>query len=188
MIAEDKVIYSFSNRFANVQLGMYLSYKEQNVMPDGFDDYYTLKNEPLENMKLIDDVTLYTYKDTLYRKYNLEKEYYTDYLKDAYGDYIYRDEDDYKDYYAYRSRSIIEDNITNNLLNKEKPIVIEKGKLTTPNQIDDTIKPLNNYKTIKTNNNKNKVNTNNTTNTLIYHSCGNNNSIFVETVSKKKLI
>ena len=76
---------------------------------DAFVDYYS--DEILETRPTIhyhDKVIKYTYKDILYRKYKLLREYSDDYLTGTVDDYIYRDEEKYKDYYAYRTRKLIE--------------------------------------------------------------------------------
>ncbi|MBR3897839.1 MAG: hypothetical protein IKJ43_00985 [Bacilli bacterium] len=44
------------------------------------------------------DIIKYKYRYKLYHIYRENRNYYDDYLLDGVGDYIYRDEDDYKDY------------------------------------------------------------------------------------------
>lgn len=77
-----------------------------------WEDYYSLGEMPTSNVLTLvdDDCLLYQYKDILYRSYALEKEYYPNYLTGPIDDYIYKDEDLYKDYYAKRVRSIISEN------------------------------------------------------------------------------
>ena len=98
-----------------------------------YEDYIVKKENNIPEgraMKKIEEVTIYTYKDIIYRKYKLEKEYYPYYLNNPYEEYINKDETDFKDYYAKRTRQII----------KPKPI---KTKTTTKEVKTKTpIKPL----------------------------------------------
>jgi len=73
-----------------------------------YEDFYSEENFPTGSaFKKIGEVTLYKYKDILYRNYKLNKVYYSDYLTGPYEDYIYRDDSLYKDYYSKRTRIII---------------------------------------------------------------------------------
>lgn len=132
MLSDDLLVSDYGKKCSGYLLMCFL-YSRAHVYPDGYDHYYT--TNPLNNMSFMGNVTLYTYKDILYRKYNLEKEYYDDYLSSPYEDYIYKDELDYKDYYAYRTRALIESDNPFSLENK--PLVIQNTKLTVPNTLDN---------------------------------------------------
>lgn len=76
--------------------------------PLGYDDYYSFENfEPSKFISFVDKVNVYRYRDIMYQSYKMEKEYYPEYLVNGTGEYIYKDEIKYKDYYAKRTRSII---------------------------------------------------------------------------------
>lgn len=73
-----------------------------------FEEYYSSeKIEPTYIFKLIKKVPMYRYKDKLYHTYNLTRNYYDEYLSEPYEDYTYKDDTQYKDYYAKRTRNII---------------------------------------------------------------------------------
>ena len=150
MMSDDLSIYSVSGRCANNPLILPLNYNESFVGVNCYDHFYTLKENSLDSATLVGDVTLYTYKDILYRKYNLEKEYYDKYLSEAYEDYIYKDELDYKDFYAARYRTLLERSNDNVFSLDNKPIVIKNAKLIGPNKLDNNdlqkfdYKPLSN--------------------------------------------
>ncbi len=79
------------------------------VKDDIWDTYYSDTKLSTSSILRYDrETTLYRYKDILYRTYNLTRDYYDEYLNAPYEDYIYKDEMDYKDYYAKRTRTIID--------------------------------------------------------------------------------
>ena len=68
------------------------------VFSNAFVYYYSDKVETTTPTIHYDDTVIrYTYKDKLYHKYKLVKEYTDDYLLEGYDDYIYIDEENYKD-------------------------------------------------------------------------------------------
>ncbi len=78
--------------------------------PVEMDDYFT--EEPLP--QIVGHLKVYAGKVLKYRKceiqkrtYNLEKEYYGTYTTNAIDDYIFKDDNDYIDYYSYRQRDYI---------------------------------------------------------------------------------
>ncbi len=71
------------------------------------DFYYPGKMTENAVLQRLEEVTLYRYKDFLYHIYKFNRIYYDEYLKEAFNDYIYKDETLYKDYYAKRTRTII---------------------------------------------------------------------------------
>ena len=94
-----------------------------DTFSNAFVDYYSDKIEKITpTIHYQAPVTKYTYKDTLYRKYNLVREYSNDYLIESIEDYIYKDEDNYKDYYAYRTRTLLEENKISNIINQNEEI------------------------------------------------------------------
>ena len=133
---DNKPIYSQNGYFNEGSLLLSLIYNESFVYSDSYDNYYTIKENSFDDMKLVGELPLYTYKDILYRKYNLEKEYYNDYLTRSFEDYIYKDELDFKDYYACRKRTILNNNL---FTSQDSPIVIENAKLVSANKIDDNM-------------------------------------------------
>ena len=86
----------------------------------GYMNYYQYYSEQQletgQGLKFVKQITKYRYKDKLYRLYNLEKEYYKDYLTHTYQEYIYKDQDLYKDYYSKRERQIIKDKLITQLV------------------------------------------------------------------------
>jgi len=104
-----------------------------------FDEFYS--EEKLETgttCQLINSVTLYKYKDILYRNYKLNRIYYSDYLTGPYEEYIYKDDSVYKDYYSKRTRTIKEDlkieepNLENNeikTMKRNEPIIKDNTEL-----------------------------------------------------------
>lgn len=73
-------------------------------------DYYSKTPLDLELINnYIGQEVRYKTCQTKYRTYTLEKEYYGSYTKDEIDDYIYKDENDYKEYYSYRQREYIVD-------------------------------------------------------------------------------
>lgn len=62
--------------------------------------------------RVINEVTQYRYKDTLFRYYKINRDYLVDYYKDNPGDYT-KDSEQYKDYYCYKKRDkvVIDDNL-----------------------------------------------------------------------------
>jgi len=76
--------------------------------PKIFEDFYSEEHISGSNIfQFVKEVTLYKYKDILYRNYNLNRVYYDDYLTMPYEEYIYMDESLYKDFYAKRVRTIL---------------------------------------------------------------------------------
>ena len=94
--------------------------KKENSMPEG------------KTMKKVEEVTIYTYKDIIYRKYKLEKEYYPNYLNGPYKEYIKKDDTDFKDYYAKRTRQIIKPIETKNTIIEVKTNTPTKPLKTIP--------------------------------------------------------
>ena len=95
---------------------------------DAFVDYYSDKIlETRPTIHYHDKIVKYTYKDILYHKYRLLREYSDDYLIGEVGDYIYKDDLKYKDYYAYRTRYLIDDE---NVVNKAEVNVKDKRVIT----------------------------------------------------------
>ncbi len=89
-----------------------------------YEDYYSEENSPIGRAcNHIEDVTLYKYKDIMYRNYNLIKIYYDDYLSDSFEDYIYKDDLLYKDFYSFRVRTIIPEKIIEEA--KSEPINVD---------------------------------------------------------------
>lgn len=89
-----------------------ISWKAGNsdVKQDAYEPYYTNEEQtPCLAMVQNGKTTVYTYKDLLYRKYNLIKDYYNEYLTEPIDEYNEQDSDDYKDYYAKRTRTILKE-------------------------------------------------------------------------------
>lgn len=91
-----------------------------NTYVHSFENFYSLEKLPVNKaVRLVEeDVTLYNYNDILYRTYTLEREYYSEYLKDPLNDYPYKDESMFKDYYAKRTRQLLNskaEDINNNV-------------------------------------------------------------------------
>lgn len=92
-----------------------------------FEDYYSeTELKTGRAIKKIKEVTLYKYKDKQYRNYKLNKIYLDKYLIKPYEDYIYKDNTQYKDYYAKRTRTIKEENNPKQIQPKQNPKPIEK--------------------------------------------------------------
>lgn len=84
------------------------------IHDDMYEDVYSL-----EKLDLIlkENVTFYSYKDCFKKSYKLNKVYTNDYYVNGFDDFIYKDEDKFIDFYAYRTRSILPDNsLENNIL------------------------------------------------------------------------
>ncbi len=95
-----------------------------------YEDFYSEENFPTGSaFKQIEKVTLYKYKDILYRNYKLNKVYYDDYLTMPFEDYIYKDESLYKDYYAKRVRHIIPEVVEPALESLIVPEVVEDSSI-----------------------------------------------------------
>lgn len=127
-------------------LGDYEDYldKKENNLPEG------------KSMKKIEEITIYTYKDIIYRKYKLEKEYYPIYLNGPYEEYINKDETDYKDFYAKRTRQIIETKpIETKTITEENKAKIPLAPLKTIPEINN---PINDLSKINENLNTNDLN------------------------------
>lgn len=86
------------------------AFKYAYLEKPNYEYFYDLKR-PTTNvlMKNSDLLTFYTYKDKIYRPYNLNKIYNDYYSTNSVGDFTYKDENDYKIYYTYRTRDIIKD-------------------------------------------------------------------------------
>ncbi len=79
-----------------------------------YEDFYSEEKFPTGNaFKQIEEVTLYKYKDILYRNYKLNKIYYDEYTTMPFEDFIYKDETLYKDYYSKRTRTILPEVVNN---------------------------------------------------------------------------
>ncbi len=118
---------------------------------NAFVDYYSDKIEQTRpTIHYHDTVIKYTYKDTIYRKYNLKREYNEEYSNGPIENYIYKDEEQYKDYYAYRTRQPINQNIISkpNNSNQKNYIILKTPsvnkvflKASPPTQINHNLKP-----------------------------------------------
>ncbi len=156
MFSDDIGIYSIINRLTDCKLLLYLNYNESFVSPNGYDNYYALKDEIVDDMKLIGSIKLYTYKDILYHKYKLEKEYYNNYLT---NEKIENNENKQKKYNSLNASPLISNQ---NMLfkNQQKFIEIQNPKVTLSNKLDrNSYKKINN-KTIKNHALKNKTDKN----------------------------
>ncbi len=105
---DEKYTYYSYNRSANTSV--YWKPLDLPGYASSYEDYYSEELSPIGRAcRHIDDVTLYKYKDIMYHNYNLIKIYSDDYLSEPFEDYIYRDESMFKDFYAFRTRTIIFD-------------------------------------------------------------------------------
>jgi len=141
--------------------------KYLDLYDNTYEYYYTkTKEQSCSTYLYIGQIKAYTYKDTLYRKYNIIKDYYDDYLKEPYQDYIYKDEEYYKDYYAKRTRSILENKEPFKEKTKENKIeeLFQSKNLSNnvfpqtmihKNDNNHQINNFQTYKTIKQKENKN---------------------------------
>ena len=118
------------------------NFKDGSLNEPEFEYFYSfLEEESNVLIKTGQEREIYQYQDKLYRHYNLEKIYNDEYTKDAVGDYIYKDENDYKLYYAYRTRSILEDNLlstANNLIPANNILPLNKQN-TEKTNIDNSL-------------------------------------------------
>ena len=145
-------------------------FKYQNII--NLNEEFLFKNAKLENPEFVyfyDDEReesnvlqntneiryLYSYQDKLYRYYNLEKVYNNKYTKQADGEFIYKDENDYKVYYAYRTRSIISDLVSTSVLKETDGNLVNTAFLDNrkqSNNIDNiNSSDINNKEAIATN-------------------------------------
>ena len=98
-----------------------------------WEEFYSLeKLDTSRVLKLLEESMLYQYKDILYRSYALGKEYYPNYLTGPIDDYIYKDENLYKDYYAKRVRSIIPGKMIDEVVTSEVNREAESQALSIP--------------------------------------------------------
>lgn len=92
-----------------------------------YDDYYSFAEiKPNKFISFVDEVKVYRYRDVMYQSYKLEKEYYPEYLVNGTGEYIYKEKMEYKDYYAKRTRNIIDEKTFNDKLLKAEEISMPK--------------------------------------------------------------
>lgn len=63
----------------------------------------TDKIKPTAN-RIVDVLTQFRYRDSLYKYYKNTKEYYKEYSREAVEDYIYKDKEQYKDFYTCQKR------------------------------------------------------------------------------------
>ncbi len=75
-------------------------------------------------VNLTQSVTMYSFKDKIYKTYNINKEYLDDYLNNAEG-YI-KDESDYKTFYRYITSSYILTDLSGNLIDRDTNSYCEK--------------------------------------------------------------
>ena len=158
-------------------------FKNSSLKNPKFEYFYDNDREESNVLKKTSETrTIYRYQDKLYRHYNLEKIYNDKYTKEPDGDFIYKDNNDYKIYYAYRTRSIIEtDNLTaNNFIqpkrslkeplnnNEVKNINDSNKKTLTSNSSDNYQRPLEKTEYQKANIIDNYSNENNNLIYLIY--------------------
>lgn len=100
--------------------------------------------EKLDDEDLSDEkeVTLYQYEDKLYQSYRLDKEYYPEYLEDAYLDYLYKDSYDYVDVTVTIPDEAMPDSsgysnnetldVSNNILETIEPTITKVSEMTSP--------------------------------------------------------
>ena len=158
-------------------------FKNSSLKNPKFEYFYDNDREESNVLKKTSETrTIYRYQDKLYRHYNLEKIYNDKYTKEPDGDFIYKDNNDYKIYCAYRTRSIIEtDNLTANnfiqpkrslkepLNNNEVKNINDSNKKTfTSNSSDNYQRPLEKTEYQKANIIDNYSNENNNLIYLIY--------------------
>ncbi len=112
---DDKVYTKNKFKYQNtVNLNKEFLFKNSTLQNPKFEYFYDSEREESNVLQKTSETrTIYRYQDKLYRHYNLEKIYNDKYTKEPDGDFIYRDEDDYKIYYAYRTRSLIKENLLN---------------------------------------------------------------------------
>lgn len=75
-------------------------------------------------VNLTQSVNMYSFKDKLYKTYNINKEYLDEYLTDSEG--YTKDEIDYKTFYRYITSSYILTDISGNLIDRDKNSYCEK--------------------------------------------------------------
>ena len=75
-------------------------------------------------VNLTQSVNMYSYKDKIYKTYNVDKEYLEDYLIDSEG-YI-KDETDYKTFYRYITSSYILTDLSGKLIDRDTNSYCEK--------------------------------------------------------------
>lgn len=75
----------------------YFMGKDYPIYPEAYKDVYSKELLDDNYLTFVGKVKLYDYEDYQYRTYKLEKEYYSDYLKAPFGEYVYKDESDYID-------------------------------------------------------------------------------------------
>lgn len=130
----------------DVRLSEMIMYCEKNVnvylygreFPYNTSAYFKVySKDKLDDEYLSDEkeVTLYQYEDYLYQSYRLNKDYYPEYLEDAYLDYLYKDTSDYIDVTITTPDEIILDS-NDNFSNK----TLEES-LDVSNDISETIEP-----------------------------------------------
>ena len=117
-----------------------LSYDFKYLTPGLFYSYYSDEKLAVsKNLKYVGEKTYYRYKDKLYRTYTLKREYYDDYLAEGIGDYVYKDDNLYKDFYAFRTRSLIPDKKLNIVNSDFKSDSLTKEAVKNPNILQNTV-------------------------------------------------
>lgn len=98
-------LLTFKNKEKIISETMVMTYSKNftfvgtqgKIKNDAYEDIYSLNKLNDDELTYQGEVKLYQYQDYQYQSYKLEREYYDEYLKEGFGDYIYRDNDDFLD-------------------------------------------------------------------------------------------